>query len=262
MKSKILSDQDLENFKNFIEKNRGLLTSVGVFGALMSFLVLNQGSLPFGTFLPFLSTIIFFVFIYSFIRSILKLKDDKKGDYLIFLQYLLIIFSALLIFYTLNAYSNISLAMIQLGVVVGSLLVAAKIYEKYQKQLNENKILTFFTFLIIFLISRKIDQCGFFGLDKEGISYMAINFLTLFVFLFLILFPFFVIISNLWEKIKRNYKQIIKSVIISGLLIGLIIFILFIIGELIKFNINLYIVQSLGSIKEIVIEISTVKWCQ
>ena len=56
-------------------------------------------------------------------------------------------------------------------------------------------------------------DCGSPSLPKiEGISYMAINFLTLFVFLFLILFPFFVIISNLWEKIKRNYYSLLALI--------------------------------------------------
>ena len=257
----MFSDNDLENLKKFIGDNTGILTAIGVFGALMSYLAINKESLPFGTFLPFLSIIIFLFFVVSFIKIINKLRDNEKGDYIDSLKYLLIIFSALLIGYTINIYSNIIEGIIKLIIIIGAFLFFIKTYEKYERLLKRKQGLTFVISLVILSVYHKIDQCNLLNLDKEGIVYVVVGIFAIFGFLFLVLFPFFDIVSKLISKIKEDYKKIIKWVLIV-LVVGILFCILvFVIDLFVKFDIINFILQLLSNIKEIVYKVAVKKWC-
>ena len=139
----MFSDNDLDNFKVFIEKNAGILTAIGVFGALMGYFAINKDSLPFGIVLPFLSIIIFLFLVYSFIKIIDKEDDTKKGDYIKSLKYLLIVFSAFLIIHTIAIYSSLLKGILSVVFIMGTFLFSIKAYEKYEALLKRKQIAAF-----------------------------------------------------------------------------------------------------------------------
>jgi len=258
----MFSDHHLENLRKFVSDNIAIITAIGVFGALMSYLTINKESLPFGSFLPFISIILFLFFVAIFIRLIHKLNDDKKGDYIFFLQFLLIAFSVVLVGHTISAYTTIIEGIIKVAVGIGTFFFAGKLYEKYEKQLEKHYITTFLASILILFVFTKIDECNLLRLDSEGLLSIIFGISMVSIFLFLFLAPLFKIISKLRLRITQNLEKIISYIIIILVILIILIVILVVIDRIIRFEILETIMQFYISIKDGLKDMLIGKWCQ
>jgi len=229
----MLPKEHLSNLQEFIRDNIGIITAIGVFGALMSYLVINIDSLisnspTFGKLLPFLSVIIFLFFSYSLIQIIEGLPKDKKGYYIIFFECCFGIFSMILIFTTISLFSTVIKGLIIIGVFIGSIVYMPIIYKKNEKWIKKNNFLTLVIGIILFFIFNRIYKYLMsMGINEKNPIAGVIGIWLVFIILLLIILPSINLLKNFSSWTKNIFTNKKGFLIIVFILIVLAIFLYF-----------------------------------
>ncbi|MBU1205114.1 MAG: hypothetical protein KKA61_01875 [Nanoarchaeota archaeon] len=229
----MLPKEHLRNLQEFIKDNAGIITTIGVFGALMSYLVINIDSLIsnspiFGDLLPFLSVIIFLFFSYSLIKIIGELPKDKKGDYIVFFEYCFGAFSIILTLIAINLFINTILGVYIIILVILSLIYGIKIYEKCEKWIKKNNFLTLVVGIILYFIFNKIyEDIMSSGINEKSSIAGVIGIWLVFIIILLIMFPSINLLKKIFSWTKDIFINNKWFLIIVLILMALIIFLYF-----------------------------------